>query len=67
MRANHADIDANYVFRCANPAALKGIETTHLQSFKRLYRLEAQRAAPRPGQAAADAEEPGARLVSSPA
>jgi hypothetical protein len=43
---HHADIDANYVFRCANPSALKGIETTIFKSFKRLYRLEAQRAGP---------------------
>lgn len=42
----HADVDARYVFRCANPAALKGIETTLFKQFKRLYRLEAQRAGP---------------------
>jgi hypothetical protein len=45
---HHADIDANYVFRCANPAALKGIETTIFKQFKRLYRLETQRAGPMP-------------------
>ncbi len=43
---HHADIDANYVFRCANPTALKGIETTLFKSFKRLYRLEIQRSGP---------------------
>lgn len=43
---DHADIDANYVFRCANPAALNGIETTLFKSFKRLYRLETQRSGP---------------------
>jgi hypothetical protein len=48
----HADIDARYVFRCANPAALKGIETSVFKSFKRLYRLETQRAGPS-GQGAA--------------
>lgn len=42
----HADIDARYVFRCANPAALHDVETTLFKSFKRLYRLEAQRAGP---------------------
>lgn len=42
----HADIDADYVFNCANPAALKGVETTIFKQFKRLYRLEAQRAGP---------------------
>jgi hypothetical protein len=49
---HHADIDANYVFRCTNPAALKGIETTIFRNFKRLYRLEVQRAGPA-GQGAA--------------
>ena len=44
--AGHADIEANYVFRCANPSALKGLETTLFKSFKRLYRLEAQRVGP---------------------
>jgi hypothetical protein len=44
--SEHADIDANYAFRCANPAALKSIETTLFKSFKRLYRLEAQYAGP---------------------
>ena len=42
----HADIDARYVFHCANPAALKGIETTLFKHFKRLYRLEVQRVGP---------------------
>jgi hypothetical protein len=49
---HHADIDANYVFRCANPAAVKGIETTIFKNFNRLYRLEVQRAGPA-GQGAA--------------
>ncbi len=48
----HADIDATYVFRCANPAALKSVETAIFKSFKRLYRLEARRAGPS-GQGAA--------------
>ncbi|WIM04563.1 MAG: DUF2796 domain-containing protein [Candidatus Nitricoxidivorans perseverans] len=42
----HADIDARYEFRCANPAALKGIETTIFRHFRRLYRLEVRRAGP---------------------
>lgn len=42
----HADIDAAYVFRCAAPAALKGIETTLFKRFKRLYRLETRRVGP---------------------
>lgn len=42
----HADVDARYVFRCAHPAALKGIEATIFKSFNRLYRLEVQRVGP---------------------
>jgi hypothetical protein len=42
----HADLDARYVFRCADTAALKSIETTLFKQFKRLYRLETQRAGP---------------------
>ena len=48
----HADIDASYAFRCASPAALKSIETGVFKSYKRLYRLEAQRVGPS-GQGAA--------------
>ncbi|MFN3883129.1 MAG: DUF2796 domain-containing protein [Rhodocyclaceae bacterium] len=43
---HHADIEAHYGFRCAQPAALKSVETTLFQSFKRLYRLEVQRNGP---------------------
>jgi len=42
----HADVDATHVFRCATPAALKGVDTTLFTHFKRLYRLESRRAAP---------------------
>lgn len=42
----HADMDARYVFRCANPAVLKGIETTLFKNFRRLHRLETQRIGP---------------------
>ena len=48
----HGDVDASYSYRCANPAALKGIETSIFKSFKRLYRLDAQRVGPA-GQGAA--------------
>jgi hypothetical protein len=48
----HGDIDATYRFRCAAPAALKSVETTLFKSFKRLYRVEAQRVGPT-GQGAA--------------
>ena len=43
---NHSDIDTEYVFSCGEPDALKEIETTIFKSFKRLYRLEAQRMGP---------------------
>ena len=43
---DHGDIDASYAFSCANPAALKSIETGIFKNFKRLYRLEAQRVGP---------------------
>lgn len=43
---DHADVDANYEFRCSRPAALKSIETTLFARFKRLYRLDVQRAGP---------------------
>lgn len=49
---DHADIDAEYVFTCSAPAALKSIETTLFKSFRRLYRLEVQRSGPA-GQGAA--------------
>ena len=42
----HADIDAEYVFRCAKPAALKGVATTLFKQFKRLHKIEVQRATP---------------------
>ena len=38
----HADIDASYTYRCANPSDLKTIATSLFKSFKRLYRLEVQ-------------------------
>lgn len=43
----HADIDAEYIYTCGNPAALKSIETTLFARFKRLYRLETQRSGPK--------------------
>jgi hypothetical protein len=42
----HGDIEANHIFRCAHPGALKSVETTLFKSMKRLYRLEAQRSGP---------------------
>lgn len=43
----HADILARYRFACARPEALKGVETTLFQQFKRLYRIEMQRVGPK--------------------
>lgn len=48
----HADMDASYVFHCANPAALQAIEAALFKSFKRLHRIEVQRIGPN-GQGAA--------------
>lgn len=42
----HADVDAEYVFHCATPAALKGVETTLFKQFKRLRKVDVQRATP---------------------
>jgi hypothetical protein len=42
----HADIEARYAFRCQNPQALHGIETTVFRHFKRLHRIETQRIGP---------------------
>lgn len=43
---HHADIDAVYTFRCANPAAMQSVETNLFKAMKRLYRLEARRSGP---------------------
>lgn len=43
---HHVDIEATHVYACANPAALRGVETTLFKSFRRLYRIEAQRVGP---------------------
>ncbi|MCX8086773.1 MAG: DUF2796 domain-containing protein [Rhodocyclaceae bacterium] len=43
---HHADLEARFVFRCTQPAALQTIETSLFSSFKRLYRLEARRVGP---------------------
>jgi hypothetical protein len=48
----HADLDGEFVFRCANPAALRDIEVKMFNAFPHLQRLDVQVAAPR-GQAAA--------------
>jgi hypothetical protein len=40
----HADFDADYVFHCAKPIAVNGLETTLFKRFSRLHRIEVQRA-----------------------
>ncbi|MCX8018207.1 MAG: DUF2796 domain-containing protein, partial [Rhodocyclaceae bacterium] len=45
--AHHADLEASFVFRCAQPAALNSLTTSLFQAFKRLYRLEGRRVGPR--------------------
>ena len=39
----HVDVDAEYVFRCAKPAALKSLETSLFKRFRRLQRIDVQR------------------------
>jgi len=56
----HADVDADYVFRCAQPAALKGLETKLFKRFGRLHRVDVQRAtAAGQGAATLTPEQPG--------
>ena len=58
----HADVDADYVFRCAQPAALKGLETKLFKRFGRLQRIDVQRAtAAGQGAATLTPEQPGLR------
>ena len=58
----HADVDADYVFRCAQPAALKGLETKLFKRFGRLHRIDVQRAtAAGQGAATLTPEQPGMR------
>ena len=52
----HADIDASYVFQCANIAALRELRVNLFDSFRGLGRIEAQVAAP--------ARQAGAMLTS---
>lgn len=38
----HADLEANYVFQCAQPARLAAVEVLLFDAFKRLERIEVQ-------------------------
>lgn len=42
----HADFDADYIFRCARPAALNRLETTLFNRFPALKRIDVQRVTP---------------------
>jgi hypothetical protein len=43
----HADVDATYLFQCADPAALTGFETTLFKQFKHLNKIDVQRTTPK--------------------
>jgi hypothetical protein len=58
----HADIDASYVFRCANIGALRELRVNLFDSFRGLGRIEAQMAAP--GRQAGAMLTSGARVLS---
>jgi hypothetical protein len=61
---DHADIDASYAFRCASPAALKSSKPASSRASSASTASKPSAPVRRPGQAAADAEESRARLVS---
>lgn len=50
--AGHADLGAEYVFRCANPKQLHDLEVKVFDTFRDLHQIDVQFAGPR-GQAAA--------------
>lgn len=45
-KPGHADIDADYSFACASPAAMKAVEVRLFKVFQRLNSLDFQRATP---------------------
>jgi len=45
-KEGHVDVEARYVFRCAQAAALRGVEAMLFRHFKRLHRIETQRTGP---------------------
>lgn len=49
--SEHADLDGTFLFRCAAPDRLQGLEVNLLQAFPRMRQLKVQVAGPR-GQAA---------------
>jgi hypothetical protein len=59
---DHADLDARYVFRCAAPAQLKGLEHGLFDAFPRIQRIEVQVAGPR-GQLRQSLRRPAGSIV----
>lgn len=53
----HADLDADYTFKCAQPGRLRTLEIGLFDAFKRLQRIEVQVAGPK-GQRKATLERP---------
>ena len=53
----HADLEANYSFRCAQPAQLRALQTSLLEAFPRARRIDVQVAGPR-GQRKATLQRP---------
>lgn len=53
----HADLEANYSFRCTQPAQLRALQTTLLDAFPRAARINVQVAGPR-GQRKATLQRP---------
>ncbi len=59
--SKHDDLDADYIFRCAHPSALTGMEIQLFQYFPRLHQLKIQVAGPH-GQNAATLSPAKTRL-----
>ena len=61
-KTEHADLDAEFIFTCQNPAALNQIEVGLFKAFPALKRIEAQLVTPR-GQKAAKLTPRANRLI----
>lgn len=53
----HADLDATYEFKCAQPAQLRALDVGLFEAYKRIQRIEVQVAGPQ-GQAKATLRRP---------
>ena len=45
-KKEHADLDATYVFKCAQPARLTALEVLLFDAFKRVERIDVQAVLP---------------------